>query len=75
VTTAGLAPVIPLDPYRSRLDPTTAPCTPEPAQLYNLTVLAFLLHTPVGQPEMCSSCELKWPCEHLRLAYRLREGF
>lgn len=48
--------------------------TPEPAQLYNLIVLAFLLHT--GEPGgWCAMCDVEWPCPHLRLAFRLREGF
>ncbi|MCE7006587.1 hypothetical protein LWC34_27705 [Kibdelosporangium philippinense] len=63
---AGIAPAIHND----------APL-PEPAQLYGLVVLAFLLHTPtraVGR-QWCVRCSVDWPCDHLRLAYRLREGF
>jgi hypothetical protein len=48
---------------------------PEPARLYGLTVLAFLLHTPTRSRCRCVRCGVPWPCEHLRLAYRLREGF
>jgi hypothetical protein len=50
---------------------------PEPAQLYGLTVLAFLLHTPTSgrARQWCVRCGVVWPCDHLRLAYRLREGF
>jgi hypothetical protein len=50
---------------------------PEPVQLYGLTVLAFLLHTPTPgvRRRRCVRCETRWPCDHLRLAYRLREGF
>jgi hypothetical protein len=48
---------------------------PEPAGLYGLTILAFLLHTPTRVRQRCVRCETAWPCEHLRLAYRLREGF
>jgi hypothetical protein len=50
---------------------------PEPVQLYGLTVLAFLLHTPTpGRAwQGCVRCGVVWPCDHLRLAYRLREGF
>jgi hypothetical protein len=47
---------------------------PEPAQLYGLSVLAFLLHTPTRR-ERCIRCYSAWPCDHLRLAYRLLEGF
>lgn len=50
---------------------------PEPVQLYGLTVLAFLLHipTPGVTRRWCGRCGVAWPCDHLRLAYRLREGF
>jgi hypothetical protein len=50
---------------------------PEPVQLYGLTMLAFLLHTPTpGRArQWCVRCGVVWPCDHLRLAYRLREGF
>jgi hypothetical protein len=76
VTGAGLAPVIPLQPYqRNRFLLATEPVIPEPAALYHATVLAFLLHTPGGPAPMCTRCKRKWPCEYLRLAYRLREGF
>jgi hypothetical protein len=68
VTTAGLAPVIPLRPDRM-----TEPVIPQPARLYCLTVLAFLLHKP-GAGE-CVRCGQPWPCQQARLAYRLREGF
>ncbi len=58
--------------------PTVAGCavaaTPEPTQLYGLTVLAFLLY----QPELhgwCVSCGQHWPCPQVCLAYRFREGF
>jgi hypothetical protein len=55
--------------------PTADAETPGPAQLYHLTVLAFLLHTPAGEPQLCASCGQQWPCDHVCLAYRLREGF
>jgi hypothetical protein len=54
--------------------PVDAPL-PEPAQLYGLTVLAFLLHTPTRFIRRCVRCGTAWPCDHLRLAYRLREAF
>ncbi|MFC5109231.1 hypothetical protein [Kibdelosporangium philippinense] len=47
---------------------------PEPSQLYGLIVLAFLLHKPT-RAQRCVRCGTRWPCEHLRLAYRLREAF
>ena len=46
---------------------------PEPATLYYLTVIAFLLHVDVDGA--CPRCREPWPCDHLRLAYRLREAF
>ncbi len=46
---------------------------PEPRTLYCLTVIAFLLHIDVNG--LCPRCREAWPCNHLRLAYRLREGF
>jgi hypothetical protein len=57
---------------------TTAGCvaaaTPEPIQLYGLTVLAFLLHKPeLG--DWCVACGQDWPCPQVCLAYRIREGF
>jgi len=61
-------------PFRPRAYWSVGVDTPEPVQLYHLIVLAFLLHTSSGQPQMCASCGQKWPCDHLRLAYRLREG-
>ena len=48
--------------------------SPEPSQLYRLIVSALLLHTPVPGVH-CGSCSQPWPCEQVRLAYRLREGF
>ena len=49
--------------------------TPEPARLYQLIVLTFLLHVPSTWPEVCACCDQRWPCEPVRLAFRLREGF
>lgn len=69
-----LAAVIPL---RSRAKPGAhAPVgakIPEPVTLYCLTVIAFLLH--VNKDGQCPQCREAWPCKHVRLAYRLREGF
>ncbi|HEY0689098.1 MAG TPA: hypothetical protein VGD71_08650 [Kribbella sp.] len=69
-----LADVIPLRSKQERVVPTVSePPLPEPTQLYGLTVLAFLLH--VDHDGICPQCRAPWPCDHLRLAYRLREGF
>ena len=38
-------------------------------------LLAFLLHTPGGESPLCVACGQKWPCDHVCLAFRLREGF
>jgi hypothetical protein len=79
--------VIPLRPHETMSDPLTSPVaatfeppavdapSPEPVQLYGLTVLAFLLHTPTRLGQRCVRCGVAWPCDHLRLAYRLLEGF
>jgi hypothetical protein len=65
-------------PVRHQPQPTiTGPvvaAAPEPAQLYNLTVLTFLLHTPELHG-WCVSCGQGWPCPQVCLAYRIREGF
>lgn len=69
-----LADVIPLRGRQERVDaPVAEPPLPEPAQLYGLIVLAFLLH--LDCEGLCAQCRTPWPCGHLRLAYRLREGF
>jgi hypothetical protein len=79
--------VIPLRPNETMNNPLTSPAAtsfepsvvdaplPEPVQLYGLTVLAFLLHTPTKFVCRCIRCGTAWPCDHLKLAYRLREGF
>lgn len=60
---------------RGHVTPTVpAPRTPEPAQLYALVVLTLYLHGPTADG-CCSSCKAMWPCEPVRLACRLREGF
>jgi hypothetical protein len=66
----------------NRLVPRTEPRVPEPTQLYHLTTLYLLLHAPRQtrherqQPATrCACCGQSWPCEPIRLAYRLREGF
>jgi hypothetical protein len=47
---------------------------PEPTRLYGLVVLAFLLHTPSRFIRRCVRCGTAWPCDQLRLAFRIREG-
>ncbi|WP_158840549.1 hypothetical protein [Saccharothrix deserti] len=71
----NLAAVIPLSGRDVLAENVTAPDAdvPEPATLYYLTVIAFLLHTNVDGS--CPRCREVWPCDHLRLAYRLREAF
>ncbi len=56
------------------------PSVTEPAQLYGLACLAFVLHLPEpdvsnGTTPSCVQCGQDWPCPHLRLAYRIREAF
>ncbi|MBB4910588.1 hypothetical protein [Actinophytocola algeriensis] len=48
--------------------------TPEPHQLYHLILLALFLHQPATDWS-CQTCEQSWPCDQVRLAFRLREGF
>ena len=65
-------------PLRRKATSSVAPAepvTPEPARLYQLIVLTFLLHVPSTWPEVCACCDRLWPCEPVRLAFRLREGF
>jgi hypothetical protein len=48
--------------------------TPEPTQLYGLTILSFLLHKPeVGGWHV--SCRQDWPCPQVCLAFLVRDGF
>jgi hypothetical protein len=68
-----LAEVIPLRPVAD-VNQAAQASPPEPKQLYELIVLALLLHTPTTDAD-CFTCVLPWPCEQVRLAYRLREGF
>jgi hypothetical protein len=65
--------VIPLRPKAVRVIADADP--PEPARLYYLIVLAFLLHTPDDHAPECACCGQAWPCDQVRLAFRLREGF
>ncbi|WP_370943292.1 hypothetical protein AB5J62_29895 [Amycolatopsis sp. cg5] len=54
---------------------------PEPAQLYALAIFYLVLHAPdltARAAEVsicCGACGATWPCEPVRLAFRLREGF
>jgi hypothetical protein len=67
---------IPLYRNESLAEPSLVDArVPEPTQLYGLTVLAFLLHTPTRFIRRCVQCGTAWPCDHLRLAFRLREAF
>lgn len=62
---------------------TPEPRAPEPTQLYHLTTLYLLLHAPQQTRHerqqqagtRCAYCGQSWPCDPIRLAYRLREGF
>lgn len=47
--------------------------TPEPTQLYELICQTFVSHVP--HAGTCSLCKKQWPCNSMRLAFRLREGF
>ncbi len=60
---------------RNRLTPRAEPRVPEPAQLYRLAILYLVIHAARRGTETCESCGAAWPCEPVRLAYRLREGF
>jgi hypothetical protein len=48
---------------------------PEPTQLYSLIILTLVLHEPDPATGDCACCESAWPCDIVRQAYRLREGF
>jgi hypothetical protein len=50
--------------------------TPEPAQLYNLIVLALTQHQPAPDVvgECCGQCRSTWPCPQVRHACRLLDG-
>lgn len=73
VTYARPAEVVPLGPVTDA-DEDGNEQPPEPRQLYNLIVLALLLHEPAAGG-MCRTCAHPWSCDQLRLAWRLREGF
>ncbi|MGH3623627.1 MAG: hypothetical protein ACRDQ5_17810 [Sciscionella sp.] len=48
---------------------------PEPHALYKLIRLTFVQHGLVPATSYCAACGESWPCEPVRLAFRLREGF
>ncbi|MCR6484021.1 hypothetical protein M8542_14450 [Amycolatopsis sp. OK19-0408] len=48
---------------------------PKPTHLYSLIALTFVLHKPDPATGECACCEAVWPCDIVRQAYRLREGF
>jgi hypothetical protein len=59
---------------RNVLHRTREARVPEPTQLYSLIVLALYRHAPLPAGG-CAACGATWPCEPVRLACRLREGF
>ena len=48
---------------------------PEPTELYSLVVVVLHVHAAAKNGKSCLYCGDAWPCEPLRLACRLREGF
>lgn len=62
---------------RGRNRPTAPlePRAPEPRQLYRLIVLTLVSHAACPDTGTCEHCGAAWPCEPVRVAYRLREGF
>ncbi|GAA5124068.1 hypothetical protein [Haloechinothrix salitolerans] len=58
---------------------TPEPRLPDPARLYGLVVMAFVFHVPDEHGDavltVCRSCREPWPCDQVRLAFRLREAF
>ncbi|WP_143202422.1 hypothetical protein [Amycolatopsis sp. CB00013] len=59
----------------NQLSATVVERLPEPAQLYSLITLTFVLHEPDPEAGDCVCCAAAWPCTTVRQAYRLREGF
>jgi hypothetical protein len=74
---SAVAKVIPLQARQrpTLVAPVAQADTPEPAQLYCLIGLTFVLHIPVTAGSTCGRCGERWPCTKVRLAFRLREGF
>ena len=66
--------VVQLPQSATTVEPPLEVQTPEPHQLYHLVLLALFLHQPATD-WLCQTCEQLWPCQQVRLAYRLREGF
>lgn len=52
---------------------------PDLARLYYLATMAFQLHVPDNAcdavPKVCALCRDPWPCEQVRLAFRIRGAF
>jgi hypothetical protein len=48
---------------------------PEPTQFDSLTILRRYLHAANPGGTLCTNCGADWPCESVRLAARLRDGF
>lgn len=74
VAVTALAEVIPLR-RNAELVECSRVALPEPARLYGLVCLALLLHVPEQRTCRCCQCGESWPCDQVRSAYRLREGW
>ena len=59
----------------SSMTPPLGVPIPEPAELYSLIGLTFVLHVPLAAGDSCGQCGEAWPCPRVRLAFRMREGF
>lgn len=57
------------------LEMPTAPRLPQQDRLYTLLALALGLHGPDAAGERCQACAQPWPCDQVRSAFRVREGF
>lgn len=71
---AALAEVIPLRRDVELVERSRV-AMPDPVRLYGLVCLALLLHVPARRTCRCCQCDESWPCDQVRLAYRLREGW
>lgn len=66
------------EPVASRRPVTVAEEPPdviELALLYHIILRTFLTHTYFSSPRTCAQCYAPWPCDEVRLAFRLREMF
>jgi hypothetical protein len=59
----------------NRLTSAAAARSPEPVQLYRLVVQTFVIHHDGEDDGQCPACGQVWPCDEVRQAFRLREGF